>query len=80
MAKGEPASSNVVMPLERDSSMARSDGLVGFGEAVGGGAFGLVVGAGAADHALRAFAEEAGGFAVGVLENFSAGGIRVSDR
>ena len=30
-----------------------ADGLVGFGEAVGGGAFGFVVGAGAADDALR---------------------------
>src|ERR1019366_1222578 len=52
-----------------------ADGLVGFGEAVGGGAFGFVVGVGAADDALGAFAEEAGGRAFGILEDFSAGGV-----
>ena len=49
-----------------------ADGFVGFGEAVGGGAFGLVLGAGLADDAVRALAEQAGGRAFGVLQDFSA--------
>src|ERR1019366_6977376 len=52
-----------------------ADGLVGFGEAVGGGAFGFVAGVGAADDALGAFAEQAGGRAFGVFEDFSARGV-----
>src|ERR1039457_6209251 len=53
-----------------------ADGFVGFGEAVGGGAVGFIVGVGAADDALGAFAEEAGGRAFGVLEDLSARRVR----
>ncbi len=72
---GEPASSKVVMPLESDSSMASVMALLSSSRAVGGGALGFVGGAGGCDDAGGAFAEESGGIALGVLEDFAAGGV-----
>ncbi len=75
MSNGEPASSKVVMPLERHLAGGEFDfaAIVGFDfrrRALG--EIGLV---GGVQKALGAFVEKTGGLAVGVLEDFAAGRV-----